>query len=379
MNKLKKFIDVIVPVTTCTLRCHYCYITHRRLFGGALPHFKYSPEQFKAALTQKRLGGVCMFNFCGGGETLLPPEILEYIYAILEEGHYVMIVTNATVDRAFDTMEKWPKEFLSRLFFKFSYHYLELKKRNLFDKFFRNIRRMRDAGASFTLEATPSDELVPYIDEMKEQSMREVGAWCHISVPRYEHDFAEIPLLSRMSPNDFYNTWKVFDSAFFEYKFSVFGEKQTKFCYAGDWTGFLVMGEESCRFTQCYCSLDSMDLFDDLDKPVKCHAVGHFCQLPHCFNAHAFLSFGAIPERNDPTYDVLRNRVCADGSEWLKPRMKEFMHQRLRDNNAEYSMLQKFLADSWMEVHVTERNIKKDLRKVVKKLLPGKRTAQNKN
>ena len=348
MDKMKKFIDVIVPVTTCNFRCHYCYITHKRLFGGELPKFAYTADQFRQALSQKRLGGVCMFNFCGGGETLLPPEVPAYVKALLEEGHYVMVVTNATVDRAFDEFETWPKELLERLFFKFSYHYLELKERNLFQRFFRNIRRMRDAGASFTLEATPSDELVPYIDEMKEQSMREVGAWCHISVPRYEHDYTEIPLLSKMTPEEFKRTWSVFDSALFDYKFSVFGEKQSGFCHAGDWTGCLVMGTKSCSFTQCYCSMDSVDIFKDVDKPIKCHVVGHCCQIPHCFNAHAFLSFGAIAERNDPTYDVLRNRVCRDGTEWLKPRMKEFMQQRLRDNNPVYSELPRLKSDLWM-------------------------------
>ena len=363
MDKLKKFIDVIVPVTTCTLRCHYCYITHKRLFGGVLPKFSYTADQFRQALSQKRLGGVCMFNLCGGGETLLPPEVPTYIKALLEEGHYVMVVTNATVDRAFDEFEKWPKELLERLFFKFSYHYLELKGRNLFECFFRNIRRMRDAGASFTLEATPSDELVPYIDEMKEQSMREVGAWCHISVPRYEHDFSEIPLLSKMAPEDFKRTWSVFDSAFFDYKFSVFGKKQTGFCHAGDWTGFLVMGTESCAFKQCYCSMDSVDIFKDVSKPLKCHVVGHCCQIPHCFNAHAFLSFGAIAERNDPTYDILRNRVCADGSEWLKPRMKEFMQQRLRDNNLPYSTLARLRTDLWMRCVVAKRKVRAMLSK----------------
>ena len=40
MDKIKRFIDCYVPVTTCTLRCHYCYITHHRLFDNKLPTFK---------------------------------------------------------------------------------------------------------------------------------------------------------------------------------------------------------------------------------------------------------------------------------------------------------------------------------------------------
>ena len=47
-----------------------------------------------------------------------------------------MVVTNATVSKRFEELAKLPKELLSHLFFKFSYHYLELKQRNLLDKFF---------------------------------------------------------------------------------------------------------------------------------------------------------------------------------------------------------------------------------------------------
>lgn len=57
MEKLKRFIDIYVPVTTCTLRCHYCYITHHRLFDGPLPKFKISPDDFGKALSHDRLGG----------------------------------------------------------------------------------------------------------------------------------------------------------------------------------------------------------------------------------------------------------------------------------------------------------------------------------
>ena len=346
MEKMKRFIDVWVPVTTCTLRCHYCYITHHRLFDSKLPKFKYCPEIFRKGLSKERLGGVCMFNLCGGGETLLPPEMPKYIRALLEEGHYVMVVTNATVDKAFNEMSEWPKDLLDHLFFKFSYHFIELKKRNLYEKFFSNVRKMRDAGASFTLEATPSDELIPYIEEMKALAVQEVGAVCHITVGRDEHNMSTIPILSQMTPVEYYNTWKVFDSGFFEYKFSVFSQKRTEFCYAGDWTLFLDMG--SGILHQCYCSLFNQNIFEDVSKPIKFKAIGHFCQQPHCYNAHAFLTFGAIPEHESPTYATIRNRICVDGSEWLKPKMKVFMECRLKNANNEYSDSKKVLMDTEM-------------------------------
>lgn len=346
MEKMKRFIDVWVPVTTCTLRCHYCYITHNRLFGGPLPKFKYDVDTFRKGLSQKRLGGVCMINFCGGGETLLPPEMPSYIRAMLEEGHYVMVVTNATVNRAFDEISKFPKELLERLFFKFSYHYMELKQKNLLDRFFGNIHKVVDAGASFTLEATPSDELLPFIEEMKALAVKEVGAVNHVTVGRDEHDRSIIPILTKMSPEEYKRTWSTFKSEFFDYKFSIFSQKRTEFCYAGDWTLFLNMGTGDLH--QCYCSLWSQNIFDDVEKPIEFKAIGHYCQQPHCYNGHAFLTFGAIPELNAPTYAVIRNRVCENGSEWLRPKMKAFMEQRLKYANEEYSNEKKELIDEEM-------------------------------
>lgn len=60
MDTIKRFIDI--PVTTCTLRCHYCYITQHHLFSNKLPNFKYSPEQVGKELSKERLKGVCLIN-----------------------------------------------------------------------------------------------------------------------------------------------------------------------------------------------------------------------------------------------------------------------------------------------------------------------------
>lgn len=109
--KMKMFIDTYVPVTTCNLRCHYCYITQRKLFKNELPEFKYSSDAVKKAVSKKRLGGVCHFNICGGGETLLPPQMTAYIRAILEQGHYVMVITNGVVTKRFDEIILFPRDF----------------------------------------------------------------------------------------------------------------------------------------------------------------------------------------------------------------------------------------------------------------------------
>lgn len=271
----------------------------------------------------------------GGGETLLAPQLTDYIRELLEEGHYVMVVTNATVSKRFDEIAEFPKELLAHLFFKFSYHYMELKKRNLLDVFFRNVCKMRDAGASFTLEATPSDELIPYIKEMQDEAVKHVGAVNHVTIGRDERVSGELPILTNMSRDEYKRTWSVFKSEFFDYKMSIFGVKRKEFCYAGAWSLYvnLATGEAS----QCYCSYFKQNIFKDINKPIVFKPIGNNCKLEHCYNGHAFLVLGLIPELSAPTYGEIRNRVCVDGTEWLKPEMKSFMSTKLYESNKELS------------------------------------------
>jgi organic radical activating enzyme len=336
---MKRFIECGVPISACTLRCHYCYVTHHKLFGAKIPKFPYSAEFFGKALSKERLGGTCLLNFCADGETLLPPEISSYIKAGLEQGHFVMVVTNGTVTKRFDEIFEFPEPLLRRLAFKFSFHYLELKKRNLITVFFNNIIRAKEHGCSFTLELTPSDELEPYINEIIETSKQYLGAVCHVTVARDEREW-DFPILTHHSREEYKKIWSVFNSELFDYKLSVFGEKRREFCYAGEWSGCLNV--LNGNFTQCYHqSYYKQNWYKNIDKPLKFLPVGNNCLIAHCHNAHSFIGLGTIPELNAPTYTEMRNRISVDGSEWLQPEVKDFFSSKLSESNTEYSSFDK--------------------------------------
>ena len=339
MDKIKRYIDCYVPVTTCTLRCHYCYITMHRLFEGGLPKFNYSPEQVRKALSKERLGGTCLINFCAGGETLLTPKIVDYVKLLLEEGHYVMIVTNATVTSRMEEFAGFPPELTKHLFFKFSYHYLELTKRNLLEQFFSNIQKVRNAGCSFTLELTPSDELIPYIDDLKKAAIEHVGAIPHVTIARDERDPKKLPILSSLTREEYRKVWSQFNSTLFDYKMSIFEVKRTEFCYAGDWSFYLNLA--TGVMSQCYRSYFKQNIFEHPEKPIHFLPVGRNCKEHHCYNGHSWISLGDIPELEAPYYSELRNRVCEDGTEWLKPDVKALMSSKLSESNKEYSFFRK--------------------------------------
>ena len=335
---MKRFIDCVIPFRTCNLRCPYCYITHTKSFGEKLPVFPYSAEHIGRSLSAERLGWISLINLCGEGETLLPSEVPGIVRAILEQGHYVMVVTNGTVSKRFEELAALPGELLDRLMIKFSFQYLELKRLGWFDRFFDNVRKMRSAGASISVELTPSDEMIPCIEDALMQCRERVGAACHVTVARDETT-RELKILTAHDREEYRKIWNRFDSDLFRFKLGVFGQKRREFCYAGLWSGTLDLVTGDLK--QCYCEKPIQNLYADLARPVRFFPVGPHCSLPHCYNAHVFMTLGLVPSIPTPPFAEMRNRVCADGTEWLTPRMKAFLCQKLGGENREWGRLEK--------------------------------------
>lgn len=339
MDKLKRYVECYVPITTCNLKCHYCYITRQEKWKNEIVPIGHSPEEIAKALSKRRLGGTCLVNLCGGGETLLCPEIVDVIKALLKEGHYVMVVTNGTITKRLQEITLFPKELLKHLIFKFSYHYLEHHRLGITDLFFDNLKLMRNAGCSFTLEITPNDELIEYIPAIKEEVMKYMGALCHITIARDDIG-KDIPILTELSDDDFYNVWGQFDSELFDFKKTIFGVHQEHFCYAGDWSVYVHLG--TGEMTQCYAEKRLDNIYEHPERALHFEAVGCRCTAPHCYNGHAFLALGDIPELDTPDYAKLRNRTDAEGKNWLNEETASFLACKLKDENKEYSKFKKW-------------------------------------
>lgn len=338
MDKIKRYIDCVVPITACNLRCHYCYITHNRLFDSKILPFPKAPKEMRKALSKERWGGTCLINLCAGGETLLSEETVVLARELLEEGHYVMIVTNGTVTKSFNQIADFPPELLKHLFIKFSFQYLEMVRLNILNKFFENVALMKKHGVSFTVEITPSDELVDHIDDVMKVCRENVGAVCHVSIARDETD-EEFPVLSKYSFDEYKKIWSVFDSNLFDFKSQIFYKKRKEFCYAGVWSFFVDLASGNVH--QCGYHKIIGNLYEDICTPINYCAVGTNCKLAHCYNGHSFLALGAIPEMDTPTYTQLRNRTCPDGSEWLTDDVKYLFSSKLCESNEEYSEKEK--------------------------------------
>lgn len=338
--EIKKLLAINVPIKNCNLKCEYCYISalNKEKKGKAV--FKYSPEHVGRCLSKERLGGTCIINLTGGGETLIPKEMPQYIYQLLLQGHFLEVVTNGTLTERFVEIQKFPCELLKRLEFKFSFHYKELKRKGWIERYFNNIRMMRDAGCSFTIELMPYDDLIPEIDDIIELCRKEVGAICQITVGR--NDLTETKeLLTEFSREKYESIWSVFESDMFNFKLEIFGRKIKEFCYAGMWSLYIDLGTGAAK--PCYGQLSDQNIFDDLQKPIKFKPVGKHCRQPYCYNGHAFLTMGVVPQISAPTYADIRNRETENGDNWLKAELKNAFSEKLFNHNNEWTKPKRFL------------------------------------
>lgn len=329
-------------MSICNFRCHYCYIGQRPIhFQGIQPEMRITPDEFGRAFSVERLGGVCFANFCADGETLLTKDLDKYVKSFCKEGHFAEVVTNLSVTRALDRFLEWDKDLLKHLEFKCSFHYLWLKKHDLLELFANNVNKIWEAGASANIEITPSDELIPYIDEVKVFSMEHFGALPHITIARDDRT-SNIDYLTNLSMQEYDSVWSQFDSEFWRFKKSIFGVKQKDFCYAGAWSYYIDMVTGNAK--PCYFGRDCFNFYDKKDgqyKPVIEAPVGN-CPIPHCYNGHALMTLGLIPNKYKTCYGTIRDRVRVDGTHWLQPELLSFFNTKLEENNKPYSKFKIF-------------------------------------
>ncbi|MGN0351070.1 MAG: radical SAM protein [Roseburia sp.] len=337
---IKRLLVINVPIKNCNLKCEYCYISALNEVKKGPAIFKYSPEHVGRCLSQERLGGPCIINLTGGGETLIPKEMPQFIYHLLKQGHYLEVVTNGTITERFEEIATFPKEYLNRLEFKFSFHYKELKKKNWLERYFDNVKLMSSLGCSYTIELMPYDEIAQDIDDIISICEKEVGAACQITVGRNDLTGSK-ELLTNMSRDDYEKTWKIFDSNMFKFKLDIFGKKIKEFCYAGAWSLYIDLGTGAAK--PCYGQLSNQNVFEDIDRPIVFEPVGTHCRQPYCYNGHAFLTMGMVPSIEAPCYADIRNRVTKTGDSWLKPEVKEAFSCKLYNSNEEWSDIKKLM------------------------------------
>ena len=332
MDKITKFVECLVPISKCNLRCSYCYVIQEDRRDSSTNPFRLSPDKIGEAFSKDRWGGLMLVNLCGFGETFIPNQFPKIIANIIRQGHYVSVTTNGTLtDRIKETIEliSLPEH----LCFAFSLHYIELKNRNLLDVFANNVKMVKDAGCSYLIQLNLADEYISCIDEIKDFCTQHFGHWPQVALTRKEGE--DYSIFTNYSEDEYYKYGNSFNSPLFDFTYKNFRVKRTEFCYAGKWSFKLDLATGELR--SCYFSKSYFNIYDDVNEDIKYETVGNNCGCAYCINASHFLSLGVIPSLCCPTYAQLRDPEC----QTYTNEMRCFLNQKLGDNNEEYNAIER--------------------------------------
>ena len=351
---MRRFFECLIPVTACNIKCSYCYVVQEGRRKNEKAIFNYPPETIAKSLSKERLGGISLISITGSGETLIPLELPEIVQQILFEGHFVNITTNGLLSDRLDKLLEATKGYHSHLHFSFSFHYLELKRRNLINTFFSNIRKTHKAGCSILLQINLVDEYLQYWDEIKCLSIEYVGALPQVALTRDESN-KDFKIMSSLSKDEYQARGREMNSPLFDFTCRFFKEKRREFCYAGLWSAKLNLctGEMSA----CYGNGRVQNIFDDPCKPIIFEPIGNNCKFMYCINSSHFISQGIIPELMPlPSYGELRNR---EEGHWYTPEMKQFLYQQFGDTNPLLSKGEQHLYNIKYQITSVEKFMKR--------------------
>lgn len=332
-NKVVGFIEILIPITKCNIKCHYCYVAQRDCRTMEFAKFNRTPKQIAHALRQERFGGSLMLSICGAGETMMVKELPEIILALLKEGHFVNITTNGTVTKCFERIyEIVPRDLICRLNFSFSYHVIELQRIKAETIFWNNVKSVKENGASYMLQFNLCDGYIPYLDYIAESCLANCGALPQVAATRDEINLTnEIKLFTDLQRSEYEELGKRFQSPLFDFTMKNFMVKRKEFCCAGKWS--YVLNLSTGILKPCYNSSLFQNIYKNTNKKISFEAIGKHCTSLFCMNSSHFISMGVIPEYDAPTYGELRNRICTDGTEWYTPEWKEMTTTKLYTTN----------------------------------------------
>lgn len=326
---MKKYIGIDVPAFGCNLNCPYCYLGEKCSSEIAFPKLIHSPKYIRYRLRKGNVGGSSLIGICARGETLFADKFVDVCTELLKEGHYLIIVTNATASKIIENVIEKANEYAGHIIFKISFHYLELKRKKMLDLFVHNVNFINKSKASYTLELMPYDELIEYIPEVLTFSMKNFGAYPQLTVGRDEKNSRK--LLTKLSKEEYSRIWKVFQSELFDLKMKYYLMHGTN-CNAGKDSFFIDLHSGEMR--RCLFSEDMGDFYEE-NATIDFDRVGDSCPLDYCYNCHAYVTLGVLPDIIAPTHLEIRDRVREDGSHWIKKEMRSFLNTKFYDTNDE--------------------------------------------
>ena len=171
---------------------------------------------------------------------MLDDITMEFIYGLLKEGHYVNIVTNATITKRIDEIcNSLPLDQRNRIMFIASFHYLELKNKKLLKTYYDNLIKLRNSGVSYYTPMVLCNDYIKIADEIKSSCNEALGIIPQ-TVRVRDQKSSDLHILTDMEIDDYYDFGiKKFNSKSMQFERDWYQKKINEFCYAGDWYFYL--------------------------------------------------------------------------------------------------------------------------------------------
>lgn len=301
MGKIQRYINGLVATNECNLDCNYCYLKLQNygLEQKTCEH-KYDIAYIKRAMSVERWG-ICYISLCGKGETLIDKWVVDLACALLEAGHYINIINNGTMTQNLKYMrESFSHEQAERTMLTFSFHYTEMKRKNILEEYLNNVKTMKENGFTVYIHLTLADEYIPYLNEIKELCIEKTGIVPQLGIVRDESDRTKEEVLTKESMERYFKLAEPFHSPYFELSRRLYEDQcVTKYCYAGE-LGVL-LDFSTGYMKQCLCNNVGYNVFEHIDRPVSFSRVGLGCEAPWCYNP-ALQIFGLIPGQDYPYF-----------------------------------------------------------------------------
>ena len=326
-QEMVKYIGINIKENLCNLDCEYCYLSvnpKRRveIVQQKNPH---DPRYIRYCLRRERLGGSCLIGITGTGETMLADKIQEICMELLKEGHYLHIVTNGTCVKQISDLIERAGVYAKHIIFKLSFHYSQLKKRNLLEVFSNCVNRIEQSAASYTVELMPHDEIVDMIPEIQEYSLAHFGAYPHLTIGR--DDRRKARLLTSSTAGEYFVKWSIFESPLFDLKRDYYLKEEEE-CQAGRLSCYIDLF--SGKVSRCYFNENLGNIYLDDLKSFDFESVKNSCPIGYCYNCHIFAPLNILKDSDCASYTDVRDRTKADGSHWIKEDMRRFLSIKLQ-------------------------------------------------
>lgn len=288
MQEIVKRINGNIHTSGCNLKCGYCYLAQANYKNqGMIKALRYPLETILAACSRERLGGTCIIEIIGDGETLLPDDVVPLILGLLKEGHYVLVINNGTLKtRIHELVEQSERDqTLCRLIFSFSLHFLELEKRNLLTTFADNINFVKKKGISFGVSLVCADEYVEAADRIHRFCEEDLGGVTPNISPARECDNSgnTVGILSKYDKDTYYqNIKKAFPTFNTESIYDIEHTDNHQFCYAGSWC--FQVDFTTGMYSQCLRNAGpKYNFFENIEQELMLEPVGTGCRAPYCW------------------------------------------------------------------------------------------------